>query len=162
MKRIVILILIFFSINRILISQENNHNYKIQIIDSQSSEPLPFATILINKNPHRGVVTDLNGWTELTLLSEDSCILISYVGYQSQLINKSQLKGVVKLKAIDVVIGEVIVYARENPAHRIIKKAVANRNLNNPENIPEYGCKIYNKSAYERRKRKNKYNYHFI
>ncbi len=149
MKKITILILIFLSIKGVLSGQENNKIYKVQIIDSQSSEPLPFATILINKNKYKGMVTNLNGWADLNLSPKDSCLQISYVGYQSKIINRINLTKTIKLKAIEVAIAEVVVYSRENPAHRIIKKAVANRKINNPDKIPEYGCNVYNKSVYD-------------
>ena len=149
MRKLRILILTFFTINGFLFSQESNQHYKIQIVDSQSSEPLPFATILINKNPHKGMVTNLNGWAELDLCLQDTCIQISYVGYKTLVVYKSEITKLIKLKAIDVKIEEVVIYARENPAHRIIKKAVKNRKINNPDNISEYACKIYNKHIYD-------------
>ena len=149
MKKIAILILILFSVKVVLIGQENNKIYKTQIVNSQNSEPLPFATILMNKNRHRGTVTNLNGLADLYFSAEDSCIQISYVGYQSQVIDIKKIGEIIKLKAIDVELEEVVVYSRENPAHRIIKKAVKNRKMNNPDKISEYGCEIYNKSIYD-------------
>lgn len=141
-------LLALFLINFSLFSQ-NTKKYELQIIDAQSKEPLPFATILINKNPHRGNVTNLNGWASFDLYSSDSCIQVSYVGYNSKLIRRNQIKNQIELNSIKVKLDEVIVYPGENPAHRIIKKAVTNRKINSPDNIPEYACKIYNKSAYD-------------
>lgn len=145
-KLLFLAVLIFIHLS--LFSQNSNH-FEIQITDEQSKEALPFATILINKNPHRGNVSNLNGWVSLDLLPSDSCIQISYVGYNSRIIRRNDIVSRVGLNSVKVNLDEVIVYSRENPAHRIIKKAVANRKINNPDNIPEYVCKIYNKSAYD-------------
>ena len=149
MKKIIVLFLLCFTISTSLYSQGNEKFFKIQIVDSKNSEPLPFATVLLNKDKHRGLVTNLNGWAEFYLSPNDECIQISYVGYQTKIIDRSQIRSVIKIKAIDVKIGEVVVFPEENPAHRIIKKAVANRKINNPDKIPEYGCKVYNKSIYD-------------
>ena len=148
MRKISFLVL-FLIFNISLYCQNNENYYQIQIIDSQSNEPLPFATILINGNQHKGLVTNLNGQASFNLSSKDSCIQISYVGYKTRIIPRNQILKQIKLEAIKVEIAEVIVYPGENPAHRIIKKAVANRYINNPDNIPEYGCKVYNKSIYD-------------
>lgn len=129
--------------------QENNDTHKLRIVDAQSSTPLPFATVLINKDPHRGSVTNLNGWVELTLSPSDTCLKISYVGYNSKTLSVSALNREIALMPIDVALDEVVVFPGINPAHRIIKKTVANRRQNNPDEIDEYTCRIYNKSSYE-------------
>jgi hypothetical protein len=149
MKVLSVFILLLLSISVSLFSQNNQKKYNIQIVDSRNNEALPFATILINKNRHNGLVTNLNGRSEFYLSPTDTCIQISYVGFETKLIKRNQISSLVKLKAIEVDIAEAVIYARENPAHRIIKKAVANRKINNPDNIPEYACKIYNKSIYD-------------
>ena len=40
---------------------------------------------------------------------------------------------------------EAVVVAGENPAHRIIKKVVKNRDQNNPEKMQSFQCITYNK-----------------
>lgn len=149
MKVLSVFTLLLLSISISLHGQNNRKHYQIQIVDSRNNEALPFATVLLNKNQHRGLVTNLNGRSEFYLSPSDTCIQISYVGYETALIKRNKISSIVKLKAIEVDIAEAVIYARENPAHRIIKKAVANRKINTPDNIPEYGCKIYNKSIYD-------------
>ena len=148
MKKILFLVLLIISFNNILYSQKNQTHFKIQVVDSKSKEPLPFATILINNDQHKGNVTNLNGWCEFYLSPSDSCIQISYIGYETKFIKRNHILPTIKLKAIDIKIAEVIIYPGENPAHRIIKNAVKNRKINSPDKIPEYACTIYNKSIY--------------
>mgnify|MGYP001154399520 CR=1 FL=1 len=149
MRKLSTLALLLITLSITLFSQDQEQYHKIQIIDYQSNDPLPFATILINGNQHNGLVTNLNGQASFYLFSTDSCIQISYVGYNTKVIQRDQISNRIKLEAIKVEIEEVVVYPGENPAHRIIKKAVGNRELNNPDNISEYGCNVYNKSIYD-------------
>ncbi|MDY6801447.1 MAG: DUF5686 family protein [Bacteroidota bacterium] len=148
MKKILILFLLIIINNFTLLSQNQTTKYKLKIIDTQTKEPLPFATILINGNSHRGVVTNLNGLAELSLSPTDECIQISYVGYETRKIEKEQITTTIALKPLEVKLKEVVIFPGKNPAHRIIKKAVENRKINNPDDISEYACNIYNKSIY--------------
>jgi len=132
-----------------LYGQNTTRKYFVQVVDSESKEPLPFATILINKNPHNGVVTNLNGLAQFFLSKKDSCIQVSYVGYETKVVPQAKIYQVVELKTVNVEIAGVVVYPSENPAHRIIRKVVANRKVNDPDRIPECVCNIYNKSTYD-------------
>jgi len=148
MKKILILFLLIIINNFTLLSQNQTTNYQIKIIDSNTREPLPFATILINGDSHRGVVTNLNGQAEFSLSPTDECIQISYVGYETKKIYKKSILPTIALKPVDVKIKEVVIFPGENPAHRIIKKAVENKKINNPDYINEYSCNVYNKNIY--------------
>ena len=44
---------------------------------------------------------------------------------------------------------EAVVIAGENPAHRIIRKVVKNRNKNNPLKMNAFQCLTYNKMVFE-------------
>ena len=72
--------------------------------------------------------------------------MFSYVGYQPLVLNapfSSPLQ--VRLTSTTYEISTIEVIAGENPAHRIIKQAVANRSLNDHEQLPAYECITYNK-----------------
>ncbi|HSH52963.1 MAG TPA: DUF5686 family protein, partial [Bacteroidales bacterium] len=148
MKKILILFLLVLINNFTLLSQNQTTKNQVKIIDSNTKEPLAFATILINGNPRRGVVTNLNGRAEFSLSPTDECIQISYVGYETRKIYKKSILPTIALKPVDVKIKEVVIFPGENPAHRIIKKAVENKKINSPDYINEYSCNVYNKSIY--------------
>ena len=148
MKKLLILLLLLIINNSLLLSQNKTTNYQVKIIDSNTKEPLPFATILINGNSHQGVVTNLNGYADFNLLPSDQWIQISYVGYETRKIEKEKITPTIALKPVEVKIKEVVIFPGENPAHRIIKKTIKNRGLNNPDYINEYSCNVYNKSSY--------------
>jgi len=56
------------------------------IKDSSNGIPIPGATVLV-KGTTNGVATNLEGYYELTLSSNDSIIIVSYVGYEAVEIN---------------------------------------------------------------------------
>ena len=132
-----------------LYAQSSDSLLQIRIVDARHHEPLPFATVLINKDRHQGLVSNLNGYAKIPLTKKVSCLQISYVGYYTQVISIEGLSGEVVMQPVDVDIEEVVIFPEENPAHRIIKRTVANRNKNNPDKIDEYGCRVYNKSIYD-------------
>ncbi len=148
MKFKVIFSLLLITNSLSLLSQHQTNRYEVKIIDSKNEDPLPFATILINGNPHHGVVTNLNGIAEFNLSPSHDYIQVSYVGYKTKKINKEQITTIIKLQPTDVKLKEVVIFPGENPAHRIIKKTLENKEINNPDHINEYSCNIYNKSTY--------------
>lgn len=92
MRKTTSFIFIFLSVTISLYSQNQKKEFHLQIVESNNKKPLPFATILINKNQHNGVVTDLNGRATINLLPGDSCIQISYIGYKTKLLEKRRLR----------------------------------------------------------------------
>lgn len=118
------------------------------IVTNKKGEALPFVNILINNSPKDGVSTDIDG--KFTIQSESPIqqLTISYIGYENLILTapfKSPLS--IQLKATAYEFEEVTVVAGENPAHRIIREVVNNRDLNNPEKMDSYRCRTYNKMS---------------
>ncbi len=114
--------------------------------DMASNKPLPFATILINNSI--SVITDAEGKFEITLTNETKEVKVSYLGFESRKIsltpqaNFYQIDLSPKIENLD----EVTVYARDNAALRILKKAVAQQDGNNPDKKADN----YRYDAYEK------------
>ncbi len=122
---------------------------KGRVIDAKSNQGLPFVSILI-KNTQTGTLTDIDGKFQLTLpAGQNAELQISYLGYLPQTIALSSFsdleKIIVKLKPQAFSLQEVSVLAKENPAHRIIKKAAKNRAINNPEKMHSFTYNSYTK-----------------
>lgn len=64
----------------------------IQIIDSKTSEPIPFANILVNSSD--GQISNADGKFTLTQNQDkpETTVVISYIGYHSQALNLSQIQ----------------------------------------------------------------------
>jgi hypothetical protein len=117
-----------------------------RVTDAQTSEPLAFVHVLI-ENSRRGTMTDIDGYFSLELQKNDSLLRLSYVGYFTK--SYSPVPGTpfhhISLQSRAVELAEVLVFPGENPAHRIVLNAMANRRKNNPEQLNAFSYSSYNK-----------------
>lgn len=122
-----------------------------KVVDAQSRQPLPFVNIIINHNPLAGTTSDINGIFSLTSLVPIDSLTCSYVGYEKMTIagGSGDKPILIAMREADILLGEVVVRAGENPAFRIIRQVIANKSLHNPENISSYTCRSYNKVMYD-------------
>jgi hypothetical protein len=121
-----------------------------KVVDNKNSTPLAFATIVYN-SANQGVSTTMDGDFKISDVSKIEFLKISYLGYQQQIIKKTDIQGdfiKIKMKTVEVQIGEVEVFPTENPAHRIIKMVLRNRNRNNPEKMQSFSYIGYNKMVF--------------
>ena len=104
--------------------------------------------ILINENQKDGVSTDIDGRFKIQVKMPIQQLTISYIGYESLILYAPFQQPLnIQLRATAYEFEEVTVIAGENPAHRIIREVVKNRNLNNPEKMDSYKCRTYNKMS---------------
>ncbi len=125
-----------------------------KITDAETGESLAFVNVVIN-NGREGTTSDINGRFSIHSPKPIQSILFSFVGYDKLSIdlidylkNNSGMSPEnlpVKLKKSTVVLKELVFEAGENPANRIIRKAVENKKINNPERIKSFSYKSYNK-----------------
>ena len=119
-----------------------------RIIDRQSGESLPFVNIVYNSRGY-GIVSNIDGKFSLTVTPEVEFLKFSYLGYHSLLTDinfaTSNPDLIIKLDPKSYDINEVTIKPGINPAHRIINKAIENRDLNNPEKMKSFSYRSYNK-----------------
>jgi hypothetical protein len=116
------------------------------VIDSKSKEPLPFVNVLV-QGTTQGTTTGIDGRFRIETLDR-AALVFSYVGYESQTIAVSSVGGqmpVIELKESAQILKAVEIVAGENPAFKIIRKAIANRSLHDPENLESFSYKAYHK-----------------
>ena len=122
-------------------------------MDVYTGEALAFVNIVFNNNPYLGTVSDIDGNFSFRSNSELKSISFSYVGYEKfqleldSLENKQQL--LIKLKPSSVQLHEVLIRVKENPANRIIRKVIENKEINDPENSSSFMYTSYNKSHFD-------------
>ncbi|MFK7808857.1 MAG: DUF5686 family protein, partial [Saprospiraceae bacterium] len=122
------------------------------IVTDVYGEPLAFVNIIINNNATNGLTTGIDGRFSIEQEEVLEQLELSYVGYENQvrsLTGGEKMPLQIQLKLAAVGIEEITVVAGENPAHRIIRKAVENRSLHNPEKRNGYQCKTYNKMVFD-------------
>ncbi len=121
-----------------------------RVIDSKTRESLAFVNIVINNSNSKGGTTDIDGKFNLRSDQPVKTIRLSYVGYEPLTINPvTQTKGLIILmtqKEIDL--QEVEILPGINPAHRIIRNAIENRNINDPEKVATFSYTAYDKTVF--------------
>ncbi|WP_158974980.1 erythromycin esterase family protein [Cellulophaga sp. L1A9] len=123
---------------------------KGQVLDKESNEPIPFATIILKKEEiYR--VADENGFYELPVkktMLQNSSVVISSMGYDSNTITVKELKDKSYLKPKFEELSEVVITGYLLPK-TVLKKAVLNKKLNHPTapfNFHRYGNVLVNKN----------------
>ncbi len=119
-----------------------------QITDTKS-EPLAFVNMIVNNDNRRGQITDIDGLFSIENVKVGDKLYLSYLGYEPLIytITKADFskKITIQMQTASFQLEEIAVIAGENPAHRIIKKVIKNRNQNNPEKYDKFRCETYNK-----------------
>lgn len=119
---------------------------KGKVVDAKSGNPMPFVNITVNGG-RIGTASDIDGKFSITIQAPIQHLDFSFIGYTKKKVSLSGSETYIKVEMVEEVstLKEVSVVAGENPAHRIIRKAVKNKDLNNPEKIPAFNYKTYSK-----------------
>ncbi|MCK6649681.1 MAG: DUF5686 and carboxypeptidase regulatory-like domain-containing protein, partial [Bacteroidia bacterium] len=121
-----------------------------KIVDAITREPLPFVNIIF-KGTTIGATSDIEGKYTISATVKVDSLVVSYIGYTkvtravkhgiTQEINIGLSQGI-ELAAIEVRPGE-------NPAHRILRKIIANKDKNDREKYDYYEYEVYNKVEFD-------------
>lgn len=123
-----------------------------KVIDKDTGEPLAFANIIFNNDPLFGITTDIDGKFLYSGNKKITSLTCSYVGYENQTLNITGSNNrdlIIELAFAQNQLEEIVITPGENPANAIMWKVIANKELNNPENISTFKYKSYNKVIYD-------------
>ncbi|MCL2413575.1 MAG: DUF5686 and carboxypeptidase regulatory-like domain-containing protein, partial [Bacteroidales bacterium] len=124
------------------------HSVRGRVVDERNRQPMAFVNIQINENPRLGVVTDIDGNFSSPPNVRVQTLTFSFVGFERKTINLDTVQNVeqmvVRLRHTGLTLAEVTIDAGENPADRIIREVIANRRINNPENISSFQYRTHN------------------
>jgi hypothetical protein len=143
----IVLMLIFMSaLNGF--SQEYNF-VSGKVIDSRTKEPLAFVNIVINNSIYGGT-SDIDGKFKLRSLDKVRYLKLSYVGFQpmTYTVGPRIDNLVIPMVRTEIQLGEVEILPGINPAHRIIRNAVENREKNDPERLNSFSYTSYEKVVF--------------
>jgi Family of unknown function (DUF5686)/CarboxypepD_reg-like domain len=136
-----VVILLFISLS------STSQSISGKVVDSLKNEAIAFANISLSDGV-RGTTSDIEGNFSLRIPADyNGMILISHVSYQRVSLPASYFKKAktIRLKPSETVLSELTFFAEENPAFRIIRKAVANREKHDPDKLRSYQYISYNK-----------------
>ena len=145
----ILLFLVFIAIGTFTQSYSQViYTIKGRITDATSGDPIPFANIAV-KGSISGATTNFDGFYQIKYTPPADSVLITYVGYgsKSKAIAQNQAEQTldIQLTPGSLQLREVKIYAGENPAYAIMRKILANRKQNNPDNLGAYEYESYNK-----------------
>lgn len=117
------------------------------VIDSETKESLPYASVYSAK-ANKGTVTNQEGAFLINLEKGEYTLIINYLGYKTDSVKVSipfSKKISIELKRQPIVLSEVIV-TDEDPAYRIIRQAIANKEKNK-KGLKNIEYEVYSKKV---------------
>ncbi len=119
------------------------------VIDSKTKEPLPFVNIIINHGDLGGT-TDIDGKFSMRSSMAIVSLRFSYVGYEliNYQVGMKTNNLVIQMAPKEIDLSEVEILPGINPAHRIIRNAMANRENNDPEKVGTFSYTAYDKTVF--------------
>lgn len=125
-------------------------NVQGKVIDKNTGAVLPFVNMIVTGHPQLGTTADIDGSFKISAPFQITSLSFSYVGYRDTVIElknqSTDTKGlVIKLQEISLRLQEVKILPGINPALRIIRAAIDNKNKNNPEKVHSFTYDSYNK-----------------
>lgn len=121
-----------------------------KIFDKKSKESVMFCTV-IEKGTKNVVYSDIDGKFTITVASLDAIIQFKLVGYLDIELTAAEVQKSsrieMEMQARDL--SQVVIRPGINPAERIIKRAIENRDLNNPEKSHSFQYDSYNKLFFD-------------
>jgi hypothetical protein len=127
-------------------AQSQAHTLSGRVIDHETLEPLAFVNLVI-EGTRSGTMTDIDGIFSISHHSEIKKLALSYIGYKNIVFDVPAGKSTVLIplqrEAIELPL--VMVFPGENPAHRIIRNTIENRQCHNPFELTSFSFISYNK-----------------
>jgi hypothetical protein len=121
-----------------------------KVIDNKTGEALAFVNIIINGNNRSGGTTDIDGKFRLQSADKIRQLSLSYVGYEAldYKVTGKTAGIVIRMIPIPIELKEVEVLPGINPAYRIIRNAIENRDQNDPEKLKSFSYTSYDKTIF--------------
>ncbi len=120
-----------------------------RVYDAATGEPVPFAIVRI-PNTSVGTNTDFDGNYRIETKVKGDSLIIAYTGYIPKSFPiKNGATQTINCGLSGIMLDEVVVKPGENPAHKIIRKVIARKELNNKKRMSAYEYEVYNKIEFD-------------
>lgn len=119
------------------------------VLDAETSRPLAFVNIITNDR-NIGTSSDIDGKFTISSGETINSLKLSYVGYEPMIVEISgkPTNLVIRMQRSSVELQEIVILAGENPAHRIIRNVIENRDKNDPEKLQSFAYTSYDKMIF--------------
>ena len=125
--------------------------FKGRVISERDEQAVPYANVLI-KGTNEGTACDSLGKFQLSTNGRPDTLFVTAMGYHSMSIPLSPLADqtiIIRLVPTEYNLNEVIIRPGENPAFEILRKAIAHKPQNNPEELEAYEYEAYHKVEFD-------------
>lgn len=139
---------LFFSIISTSVFSQNI-SIKGYVIDSTTLDSIPFATVYV-KGTSFGTGADYDGSFNLSVPSITDSLWISSMGYMTKIIAIPKNKSTVNINVFlseDYTGDVILIVPKENPAFRILREVVNNKNVNDKRKLDGYEYETYNRTS---------------
>lgn len=147
-RKTLVFAFLFFQFSIVFLKAQQQ--IKGHILDAKTKQPISFANITI-KDSLYGTISDVDGFFTIKIKYLPCKIQVSFVGYETKIISLDKYfdKPIqIFLYPQTFLLPELTIKASENPAHRIIRKAIEMRQINNPEQVQSFKYTSYNKLVF--------------
>lgn len=124
---------------------------KGKVIDAQTKEGIPFATVLV-KDSKLGVSTDIDGFFRIKSETKITELKVSSISYKTQVVAVPKGKDslIISLESDNALLAELVVKPtkyrnKNNPTVELIKRVIDNRKNNRVEGFESYQEEQYEK-----------------
>lgn len=123
-----------------------------KVIDAATSQAIPFVHIVTGTPTPFGGVSNIDGVYRIGLpgqLAPGTPVTLTCIGYEQVTLPFSEFSTTnrVEMTPKAAELSEVVIEAKEDPGYEIIRRAAANRRVNNPENLSGFKLSSYNKAG---------------
>lgn len=122
-----------------------------KVTEASTGSPIPFANVVFT-GTQEGTTTDFDGNFTLKTNSKIDSIEVRYVGFSKRV--KPVVRGDhqiihIQLEEDMVSLGEVIVYAGENPAFEVLRRVSDRKKINDKRSLEAYEFESYTKIEFD-------------
>jgi hypothetical protein len=140
----------FFLFSSSVFAQKTTTIYG-SVTDVETQRALPFVNVVF-KNSSVGTLTDSLGNFKLETRRNFDSLQVSLIGYRTQslVVNRGVTEEIdIQLAPSSYQLSTVVVRPGENPAFKILRKVIANKPNNTPENLDHYEYEVYHRVQFD-------------
>lgn len=129
-----------------ILMQAQTYTVSGTVLDRENNEPLAFAGVSI-PGSKVSVLTDISGRFTVSASVPIKYLQVRFIGYETVTLSVKDPEKplVIKLRPQVHHFDEVIIFPGENPAHRIIRRVMDNKEKNDPYTLKSFHCLTYSK-----------------
>ena len=139
----------YLTLISIFVSLSGHSQIRGKMVDANNGESLAFVAIY-EEGTSAGVYSDIDGNFTINSLKLGAVVIFKFIGYKPMRLSyQGENPWLVKMTPEYGTMKEIVIRPGENPADRIIKRAIENKENNDPEKKYAFTYDSYNKLFFD-------------